>query len=240
MKKILSLCASLFIFIACNSDSENSMSDDIDEITASIPSSEREPCDYISEAMIREIFSVENTTEITKSDQYGVCSFTWDGLSEAARKVADEEMQNTMIAAVTSGKMPDMKALQKGQFSVSLNFTNAKVTTSAQAASTYDAINKRMSEGVTVSADQVKEQTKGKNISDKAVDDVVGEGITFKGGTRTDIDGVGNAATWDDKLKQLTVLSGTDIFFVTVNAGGDEALAKRKSEEMAKEIINNL
>lgn len=240
MKKLLFLCSSLFLFIACSGDSENSISDDIDEITASIPSSERAPCDYISEATLREVFSVENTTEITKSDKYGVCSYAWDGLNEAERKVADEEMTNVMIAAVTSGKMPDTKDLQKGKFSVSLNFTNAKITTSAQAASTYETINKRMSEGVTVSADQVKERTKGKSVSDKAIDDVVGEGITFKGGTRTDVNGVGNAATWDDKLKQLTVLSGTDIFFITVNAGGDEALAMQKSKEVAKEIINNL
>lgn len=239
MKKLLFLLSSTLLFTACGGGSEsNSLSDDIEEITASIPSSEREPCNYIDEAMVREGFGVSDAIEITKSDSYGTCSFQWDGLTEAERTAADEEMTNAMISAVTSGNRPSMSDLQKGYFNVSLNFTTAKITSADQAASTYETINKRMSEGIKVSADQVKEKTS--SLSDEDIDNAIGDGVTFKGGQRTEINGVGDKAVWDAKLKQLTVLAGTDIFFMTVDAGGDQELSIEKSKEMAKKVISKL
>ena len=238
MKNLLLLSASLFLFVSCGGgDSENNLADDIEEITVSMPSSEREPCNYIDEATIREIFGVGNTIEITSSDSYGLCTFQWDGLTEVERTAADEEMTNAMMAAVTSGKMLDRSAMQKGYYNVSLNFTTAKITDAASAASTFETIDKRMSEGIKISAEQVKEKTS--SISDESVDAVIKDGVTFKGGKRTEINGVGDAAVWDSKLKQLTVLSGTDIFFVTADAGGDEALSVEKSKEIANKIIDN-
>lgn len=239
MKKLLLLSSSIFLFAACGGgESSNNLSDDIDEITASIPSSEREPCNYINEAMIREVFEVKEGIEVSSVDGYGMCAFNWDSLSEAERTAADEEMANSMISAVMSGKTLDKSAMQKGHYNVSLNFTTYKIKDAADAVRAYEGINKQMSEGITVSADQVKEKTS--SISDEAVDDAIGDGVTFKGGERTDINGVGDKAVWDSKLNQLTVLSGTDIFFMTVEASGDKELSIEKAKEMAEQVIDKL
>lgn len=239
IKKILLSFSSLLLFTACGGDTESSVSDDIEKITASIPSSERKPCDYINEKMVRETFGVGDDFEITMNDSYGTCSFQWDGLTEAERTAADEEATSAMLSAIGSGNI-NISDLQKGYFNVSLNFTTAQITDAAGAARTFETINERMTKGIKVSADQVKEKTKGTSVSDEAVDKIIGDGVTFKGGERKDIDGVGDEAVWDTKLKQLTVLAGTDIFFVGSNAGGDAELSVEKAKELANKIIDKL
>lgn len=239
MIKVLFLSSLIFLFAACGGgESSNSLSDDIEEVTSSIPSSEREPCDYIDEAMVRSVFGVGDAVEITANNSYGICSFQWDSLTETERAAADEEMASAMISAVMSGKVLDKGAMQKGHYNISLNFTTYKIEDVADAVRAYEGINKQMSEGITVSADQVKEKTS--SISDEAIEDAIGDGVTFKGGERTDINGVGDKAVWDSKLNQLTVLSGTDIFFMTVEASGDKELSIEKAKEMAEQVIDKL
>jgi hypothetical protein len=121
-----------------------------------------------------------------------------------------------------------------------LNFTTAKISDAANAAQVFETIDKRMSEGIKVSAAQIKEKTGGTSVSDEYVDKYAGDSVTFKGGKRTEINKVGDQAIWDSKPKQLTVLSRTDIFSLTVEAGGGEALSVKKSKELAEKVIDEL
>ncbi|UBM58380.1 hypothetical protein LAG90_16370 [Marinilongibacter aquaticus] len=235
LKGSLGLAMSIFVFSCSNSSSDSSSLEE--KVEAAIDKSDKSPCDFIDEDDIRSIFGVGTEVTMDKNDRFGICSFNWEVESEQA---SDDERLKATLEATKSGDMDKIVAISsQGTYSVGLNFTTAKPSSAADARKTYDTILKRMSEGITVKKEDIIKKAEEMGLDSKAIESHA-EDTTISDGSHESVSGVGDAASWSSKTSQLTVLSGTDIFFLTVKASGDKEKSLSKAKELAESVIDNL
>lgn len=193
------------------------------------------PCEILTEQMVRSAYALDESISITKDDTYGVCTYSWEQAEEAA---SEEEQLNAVMEAMRTGNMASTKAIaSKGHYSAGFNFSTISPKNASDAITSFENIIESLEAGVKVDREKIKEEMVKKGLDASTIDQYVAEeGITFSSGGMQAIAGVADRAMWSPKRKQLTVLSGTHIFFVNVDAGGDDAA----SLEMAKSLTNTI
>ncbi|WP_304238737.1 hypothetical protein [Jiulongibacter sediminis] len=237
MKKSL-FTLTVFALLSSCSSGENSNETLEEKIEEMIPKSDQEPCDFLSKEEVIETFDIEDGIEITQNSSYGVCSFSWEVASE---KASEEESINSILEAARSGNISSaVSQISKGSYSVGLNFSTLNSKSKEEARQGYERIIQRLTEGIKVSKETVKDKMEEMGLDGDAADKyLTDENLTYKNDQWEEVDGIGEAATWSSKTSQLTVLSGIDVFFLTVKAGD-----KEKSLEMARKlaikVIDNL
>ncbi len=234
MKKIISIIALGLIISACQSGEKSETLQE--KIEASIPKTEREPCDLLKAEEVKQVAALSEV-ELTQNNNYGVCSFSWEVESEKASQ--EESIANILNAAKSGDASAVASTAQKGYYSVGLNFSTLTPKTKAEALEGYKTILERLNKGITVSKEQIAEKAKDLGLDDKNIEKYASD-YTYKDEDRSDIEGIGEAASWSNKTSQLTVVSGTDIFFLTVKASGDKEKALSMAKEIAQLVIKKL
>ncbi len=224
-----------FILAGCSqgTDSTESIAEKIDK---AIPRSEQNPCDFLSETEVRNLAGVHDTVSFTRNDSFGVCSLSWEIESE---KPTDEEIIAAAMQTVKSGKVSGMKEFQRGYYSVGLNFSPLKLNGKQDAKNAFDTAKRTLTEGMTVSKETIKEKAKDMGINNSALDTYATD-VTIQDSTLTDISGVGDEAFWSSQSRQLTVLSGGGLFFLTVKGQKDPESSLNLAKKIAEQIIDKL
>lgn len=233
----------LFIFplalalLNCSSGENTDQTLD-EKIEDMIPRSDQEPCDFLSLDEIKETFSLDQDIKVTQNNDYGICSYSWEIASE---KTSEEDNINAILNAAKTGNIANaVSGISQGYYSVGFNFSTIEASTGAEAKAGYERIIKRLSEGIKVSKETVSKKMEEMGLDSRAAEEyLTEENLTYKNDQWTEVNGVGDAATWSSKTNQLTVLSGTDVFFLTVKAG-DKAKSQEMAEKLAAVIIDNL
>lgn len=234
--KYLIAAVSLLLF-NCSGEGDTKEGETLEEkVENMIPRSEQNPCDFLTEDVVREAANVAPDITITNSNRFNTCNFSWEVESE---KMSQEEYLAATMEMVKSGKVGNLKSLQQGSYSVSLNFTNVELSGADQAKQTYETIKKRLTEGITVSKDAITEKAKEMGVDSKAVEKYA-EDVTIQDKTLTDVSGVGDEAVWSTKSNQLTVLSGSDVFFINANASGKSEASLELAKKLADVVIDKL
>ncbi|MGR3810183.1 hypothetical protein [Jiulongibacter sp. NS-SX5] len=236
MKTTLAAIAISITLFSCSSgdSSDNNIEEALEN---GIPKSEQDPCDYLSIAEIKATMNLSDTLSIDQNSSYGVCSFNWEVPSEKASQEAS--VQDILNAAKTGDMSSLAGSMTAGYYSVGLNFSTFVSKTEEDAKRGYEGIIKSLSGGITVSKEAIKEKMEEMGIDSEAADRHVDRDVTYKDDAHVEVTGIGDAASWSSKTKQLTVLSGTDIFFLTVRAGDDEN-SKETAKSLANVVIDNL
>lgn len=169
-----------------------------------------EVCDYFNDEDVRDVFGLSGTSEIRRGENFGICSLDWK-------------------------KDPSSNA-RSNYYSLSLNFSTLDAKSNEEAAKGFDMIISRMTGGMKISNDAIQEKAKEMGI-DTDLSETLKEGVTIEGQTYSEVEGVGERAMWSAKTAQLTVLKGTEVFFLSADCGGNKVESLEKAKAMAKKVV---
>lgn len=232
-RHVASAALSLLILVGCDRTDEGAAGEAPPGRVAAEPAGARDTpaeeatardraCALLTEARLREAFSLGDDVQIDAPEGRYSCSFTWEkpnaeALREELRKAQAarvRDMMKRMREGETAQGLVDMMDMPSTTARVSLNFPPRPPETPEEARRAFDRALEMLQEGVTrrVKTDQVDED------------------VTFQADI-TRVSGVGDAAGWAPKLHQLTVLDGPRLWHLGVEvydtAEEDLAAAKR-------------
>ena len=178
---------------------------------AAEPEGEPDPCETLTEAIVRSTFQVPADTAIARPDSTvtvrRICTYTWRKPNaeelEAQIKAMQQERIREMMRQVRRGKVAqgllDAAQMPSVEARVSLNFGPTFETEEAARAG-FAAMVERMEQGIS------------RRVQTKNVD----QEVTFRA-SFTEVEGVGDQASWAPRMKQLAVLDGTRILYINVD-----------------------
>lgn len=174
------------------------------------------PCDAFTVADVASHYSIEQDAITVERDDPGanvMCSYEW------AKPDADEiKKRNEVIymEGVMSGKSSEaLKLYERTENQLSITFNNSGFKNSAEAIQGLDTMVERMEKGVTASAGD-QEMT----FSSKYVP----------------VSGIGEKAVWGESMRQVSAVSGTQLYHVRHFANKDPAADRPGAEEIARRI----
>ncbi|WP_341226895.1 hypothetical protein [uncultured Arcticibacterium sp.] len=206
MKKIIITSLSAFVLIACQSGSD---SETLSEKIEEQVKAKGEVCDYLKDEDVKEVYGLSDSHEIRRNENYGICNLNWK---------KDPSSDDASV-----------------YYSVSMNFSTLEATTKEEAKEGFDMIISRMTGGMKISNESIQEKAKEMGV-DMDLSETLKDGVTIQGQSFTEIAGVGDKAMWSARTTQLTILKGTEVFFVNTHCGGDKVEALEKAKAMAIKV----
>lgn len=207
MRKLILSSLSIFALAACQSGSD---SETLKEKVEEQVKAKGDVCDYLTDDDVREVYGLSEANTIRRNESYGICSLDW---------IKDPNAEGPF-----------------NDYSISMNFSTLNAKSEEEAAKGFDMIISRMSGGIKISNEAIQEKAKEMGI-DTDLSETLKDGVTVKGQTFSEVTGVGEKAMWSVKTSQLTVLEGTEVFFINTYCGGDKAEALEKAKAMAKKVV---
>jgi hypothetical protein len=184
-------------------------------------SSSTGPCELLTEDMVRAAFSIPAETDVEhRPNQANYCGYTWKKANAAELKKEKQKLIQEQIKRMTAAK-------------------NAKERKAAMAAATAQP-KEHAAAHISLPRKKFKSNADAKSAYASAV---VGLKKGFTTATGTDgefetqeVSGVGDAAHWSTKMKQLTVLLGSRLFHVGVDLEPDANQNLEHAKKLAIEI----
>lgn len=186
------------------------------------PSTDTTPCEILDDELLRSAFDFAADVEITRSPSrhspHPLCTASWPKPNAAELEAEQgarmmEYMQKKM--AGEDVEMPSFRTTNE----VSLSLYEPAFDDARAARSGFDSAMRTMSDGLTVTVRDV-ETTVQYDL--------------------TEVAGVGDAAMWAPKLRQLSVLDGRRIFHLGVNAGAERDADLETAKQIARQVAAEL
>lgn len=193
-----------------------------------------DPCGFVTAAEVRVLAQVPRTSMINAAPGHvakNLCAYTWEKPNAEALRAANAEAQRkAMMAAMKDitkkGAKPSetiMDAVNQGEpptGSVSISVPQFRINDPAHAKQTYEATLKRMEKGISRTA------------TTKTGDHTVTLQRSYE-----PVEGVGDAAAWSAKARQLAVRSGATVLYVDVHVTNDDAANFALAKKVALKAI---
>ncbi len=174
------------------------------------------PCDAFTVADVASHFEIEQDVITVKRGEPGtnvICSYEW-----AKPDAAEIEKRNEAVymEGVMSGKgMEALKLYERTESELSITFNHSGFKSSAAAVEGLDTMVERLEKGVTASAGE--------------------QDMTFSS-KFVPATGIGEKAVWSESMRQVSAVSGTQLYHVKQFANKDPADDRPGSEEIARKI----
>jgi len=207
---------------ATTSDLEQAVVDEVVKQTGRAPSTDTTPCEILDDEFVRAHFAIDTGVEITRSPSkyspHPLCTVSWPKPNATEiQKESAAAMSEYMVkkARGENVEMPSFRTTDE----VTLTIYEPVHDTPENAMTTFDAAMKLLSEGITRSHEDVE--------------------VTFQSDL-TPVDGIGDKAMWAEKMRQISVVDGLQIYHVTVNTGAEPGTELEKAKAIAKDIAGEI
>lgn len=186
------------------------------------------PCEVLTEELVRANLEVPEGAEVRQSRGSGpaskLCTYSWDNpdFDEAAHR---REIMRKMREGMRKGGAVEgiMEAAMGARQSAEVNYTHMPRLESEEAAETrFDGIVQMLERGISSDVEAMGQK----------------QTVTIQSGF-DEVEGVGDQAAWSDRLHQLTVRDGTQIFHLSVRVEDEDEANQRLTEELARAIIDS-
>jgi len=203
--------------------------EDVAEAQAQGAESEVNPCEVLTEELIRstltavpddaEITQRRGSTEMTAK----LCTYSWpnpDFDQEAHTRELMKKMREGMRKG-GGGVQGIMDMAMSARQSAEVNYTHMPELESAEAAQRrFDGIVSMLDRGITQEVEAM-----GKNTE-----------VTIQSSMET-IEGVGDQASWSERMQQLTVRDGAQIFHLSVKVEDEPEANLELTKQLARALI---
>jgi hypothetical protein len=177
------------------------------------PARDTHPCDVFSRDDVAATFSVAGDDISASRDAVPgnlACSYEWARADVEA--IHERNRQAAMQSLRSGGGVP---RFESDTNSLLITFHGVDFPSTDEALRGFDQMVQRLSEGVSSGAGS--------------------ERFEFQAGFEPS-DGIGERAAWSEKLRQVSVVSGTRLFHVSLNTGGERSADRARAEEIARRI----
>jgi hypothetical protein len=192
------------------------------EGSAQASNREPDPCDLLTEEVVRRVFELPAETAVTNNASTfprPLCTYVWEkpNAAEIAERVKarQQEQIQEMMRQVRRGKagqgLADLAtSMESTDARVSLNYAPPSDSTE-QARHRFDSARQVLRDGIS------------RRVQTRHHD----EEITFQA-DQDDVEGIGDAAWWAPSMRQLAVLDGPRILYLSVEIESDQNLEHAK------------
>ena len=179
------------------------------------------PCEILSDELIHAHFSLDPEVEISRSPSkyspHPLCTVSWEKPNAAEIQQESAAAMSDYMARKMKGEDVKMPSFQTTN-SVSLTLLTPLADDPQQAVANFDAAMKTLSDGITRTHNGVT--------------------VTFQADLVA-VDGVGDKAMWAAKMHQLSVVSGRQIFHLTVKTDEDRNLELQQARAIATKLSSD-
>lgn len=185
------------------------------------PDSEVNPCEVFTEAMVGAVVDIPEGAQVEQRRGSGVtsklCTYRWED-PNFDQEAHNREMMQKMQEALREGRMPQGIAdmATSARSGAELSYTHQPESENAATArQQFESAMEMLNRGITRTIDRGPQK---------------GQSVSFQFST-VSVEGVGDAAEWSERMHQLSVLDGRQVFHLSVkvaeDAAGDLELAKQ-------------
>jgi hypothetical protein len=178
------------------------------------------PCDILTLAEATTMFGVPEesvTAERGEVPGNSFCSYKW---KKEGWEAMEERNRAAMMKAVRSGgDLIEALTSERSEGELFITFHGENFGSTAEAVQAFDAMVERLTRG----------------ISSTVGDDTAVFQASFDAS-----EGIGAKAAWSDKLRQLSVASGTHLYHVKLHADTDPRVDRAGAEAVARKIAASL
>jgi hypothetical protein len=200
---------------ACSSDdgeAERAPSSTSEQIV----SSAAHPCDILTLAEVTSMFGVPGegvTAERGEVPGNFFCSYKW---KKDGWEAMEERNRAAMMKALQSGgSLIEALSSERSEGELFITFHGETFRSTAEAVQAFDAMVDRLTSGISAT---------------------VGDDTAVFQASFDPSEGIGAIAAWSDKLRQLSVVSGTHLYHVKVHIDTDPRVDRAGAEAMARTI----
>jgi hypothetical protein len=181
-----------------------------------IVSSAAHPCDILTLAEVTSTFGVPEegvTTERGEVPGNSFCSYKWKKVDGEA---IEERNRAAMMKGLQSGgNFMDALTSERSEGELFITFHGQTFGSTAEAVQAFDAMVDRLTSGISAT---------------------VGDDTAVFQASFDPSEGIGAKAAWSDKLRQLSVVSGTHLYHVKLHNDADPRVDRAGAEAMARTI----